>query len=213
MENWFRALFKSSTPKRDKYVARLLGLFSEDIVRIWCAAPQSPYRDLGRPRVIVPPNTKGHNLDFTLQSNKDGCTYVAEMKCWVETHDYQYLTLHNAEQLRSYKDEAFRAFLAVAREPARYKVLVGKKPQQVCGAILIWGDVAQSGIIEFQQKYHVITVLSLREIVEDLVTWKGEHYQAFLEERSRWCRELFGGLARPGNANAVSECIYPTNRP
>lgn len=33
MENWFRQLFKSPASDRDKFLARLFGLFSEEIVR------------------------------------------------------------------------------------------------------------------------------------------------------------------------------------
>ena len=197
MENWFRALFKSNppAPAQDNYLARLLGLFSEEIVRIWCAAPQSPYRDLGRPRVVVPPSTKGYTLDFTLQSTQHGHNYVAEMKCWPAYQNYRYLTLRDAEQLQACEDSPFDAFLAVAAAPSRCKVSVGGEPQPMSGAILIWSDVTESGRTAVRQAYHLTTVLSLREIIDDLVTWEDERYQVFLKERLGWCQRLFYGLA------------------
>ncbi len=198
MENWFRSFLKSDPPAaaRDKFLARLLGLFSEDIVRIWCKSQRSPYRDLGRPRIFLSPGARGHTLDFTLQSRHDGSTYVAEMKCWVEYQGYQYLTLCDADQLDALEGPAFDAFLAVAREPSRCQVTIDGEPQAVSGAILVWGDVADSGRAAVQRVHKLSAVLSLREIVDDLLSWKDEQYQVFLTQRREWCLELFERFAK-----------------
>jgi hypothetical protein len=47
----FPMLFRSSSSARDKFLSRLFGIFSEEIVRIWCRAPDAPYEDLGRPTI------------------------------------------------------------------------------------------------------------------------------------------------------------------
>lgn len=196
MGNWFRHLFKSPAADRDKFFARLLGLFSEDIVRIWCKAPWSPYTDLGRPRVIPPRGKKGYTLDFTLQSRQDGSIYVAEMKCWVEYQDYRYLTLRNADQLDGMEGPAFNAFLEVARNPTSCKVTINGSPHPVSGAILIWGDVADTGRIDVTSTYKITHVLSLKNIIDDLVSNEDREYKKFLEDRLGWCRNLFEGLTK-----------------
>jgi hypothetical protein len=198
MDDWFRRLFKVEppAPARDKFLARLFGLFSEDIVRIWCEAPWSPYRDLGRPRVFSSRSGKGHTLDFTLQSRKDGLTYVSEMKCWVEYQNYRYLTLRNADQLGAMEGPAFNAFLSVACSPSSCKVSVNGSPQQISGAILIWGDVDDSGRIDVKRSHKIADVLSLQDIIDELVSKEHQPYLNFLEERLRWCQHLFQGLAK-----------------
>jgi hypothetical protein len=119
------------------------------------------------------------------------------MKCWPEYKNYRHLTLRNAEQLQDCADDgrAFDAFLKVAKDPLRCKVSVGGEPLTVSGAILIWSTVAKSGLTAVRQAHHLTTVLSLRKIIDDLVTWEDERYQAFLEERLGWCQQLFYGLA------------------
>ncbi len=167
MENWFRQLFMSPMSDRDKFLARLFGIFSEDIVRIWCKATWSPYSNLGRPRVVPPSSGKGHTLDFTLQSKRDESIYVAEMKCWVEYQDYRFLTLCNVKQLEELESPAFNAFLEVAQSPSRCKVSVNGKSQAISGAILIWGDVADSGRNDVKSTYKIVDVLSLKDIIND----------------------------------------------
>jgi hypothetical protein len=117
------------------------------------------------------------------------------MKCWVEYQNYRYLTLYNAEQLDALEGPAFDAFLAVARRPSHCRISIRGEPHVVSGAILIWGDVAESGRTAVQRVYNLTAVLSLREIIDDLVIWDDKNFKAFLKERSGWCQELFHRLA------------------
>lgn len=43
------ALFRTQSRDRDKLLARLFGIISEDVVRIWTRCEAAPYADLGRP--------------------------------------------------------------------------------------------------------------------------------------------------------------------
>ena len=54
----FEALFRTSSSSRDKFLARLFGLFSEDLVRLWCRNPKAPYEDLGRPNIHLPDSNR-----------------------------------------------------------------------------------------------------------------------------------------------------------
>ena len=70
--------------KRSAYLARLLGIFSEDIVKHWCCLPDAKYENLGRPtlrRPSEPTNSRGTTLDFTLRRREDSVVFVAEQKC------------------------------------------------------------------------------------------------------------------------------------
>jgi hypothetical protein len=200
VDTWFRALFRSpvAMSKRAKFISRLLGLFSEEIVRVWCDSSRSPYEDLGRPRVMAPRSSKGHTLDFTLRSRTSGRCYVAEMKCWTEYQGYRYTTLTDADQLEGAEGPAFSAFLKTGREPSRCRILVEGEPRRVHGAILIWGDVTDAGRKAVKKAERLHDVLSLREFVEDLAKWKEPAYRAFINERQRWCKHLFAGLRRAG---------------
>ena len=42
-------------------------------------------------------------------------------------------------------------------------------------------------------------VLSLEEIISDLLEWNSKSYQSLIEERNRWCGYLFDSLT--GNNN------------
>jgi len=177
------------------FLARVFGIFNEKIVRIWCEAPWSRFSDLGRPRIIPPGGGKAYSLDFTLQS-QDKSTFVAEMKCWVGYQNYKLLTLQNAEQLDELEGPAFNAFKEVAINPSRCKVSVDGTEQPVDGAILIWGDVAEAGRIAAKHRYKIFEVLSLKDIIDELIARKHQPYFMFLDERRRWCEHLYRGLAK-----------------
>lgn len=61
----FKRVFRSNSAHRDNFLARLFGIFSEEVVRAWCACPQAPYSNLGRPTLREPGEARGHTLDFT----------------------------------------------------------------------------------------------------------------------------------------------------
>lgn len=61
----FERLFRSGNARADKFMSRLFGIFSEDIVRCWAKDPQCPYEDLGRPTLKRPDEKRGYTLDFT----------------------------------------------------------------------------------------------------------------------------------------------------
>ena len=71
MKSRFEGIFKTSNPACDKYLARLFGLFSEEVVLNWCAYPTSPYENLGRPTLWVS-GKRGSTLDFTLRRRATG---------------------------------------------------------------------------------------------------------------------------------------------
>jgi hypothetical protein len=109
----------------DKFMSRLFSLFSEEVVRAWCACPEAPYEDLGRPYLVARGERYGHTLDFTLRSRATGETYVAELKCELEYEGYRYLRLSDVEQLKHHGGAAFKKLPAVARDPGSLQMRVG----------------------------------------------------------------------------------------
>ena len=186
--------FKSYDPARDKFLSRLMGIFSEHIVRIWAKSPHATYENLGRPTITTPTAGEPYTLDFTFRSRHDHRIYVSEMKCELEYEDYKYLVLNSPDQLEHHQSDTFDAFLATTREPGKSRVTVEGDPIAVHGAILVWGHVTQSGRQAVAKHYGFADVLSVQDMANDLVRWGDASYQVFLHERARWCEELFMGL-------------------
>lgn len=190
----FERLFKSPNPTRDKFLSRLFGVFSEEIARIWCKCPQSPYEDLGRPTLKLPEENRGRTLDFTFRSRQDGRMYVGELKCELEFENYRYLTLTSPSQLNHHTGEAFQRFLATAKNPRQYTVTVSGNSVSVSGAVLVWGAVTPDDRRAVMEATGIADVLSLEQIITDLLTWDDQDYFRFMERRATWCQDLFSVL-------------------
>ena len=181
---------------RAKFLSRVFGIFSENIVRLWSASAGAPYEDLGRPTVRFDGEATRSTLDFTLRSKESNKIYVAEMKCEIEYKNFQYFVLTSNEQLDHHtKKPAFQSFLRAAREPSAARVTVDGRPVPVDGAILIWGAANPCGCADVREKYKLADVLTVETMVDDLTRSNDEHYVAMLEDRCKWLNEMFYGLA------------------
>lgn len=195
MTDVFERFFRSSEPARDKYLSRLFALFGEQVVRAWCACPEAPYEDLGRPTLCDPGQTRGHTVDFTLQHRDSGRTYVAEMKCELEYDGYRYLRLTSTNQLRHHSSTAFDKFLRAASDPTALDVRRKGKPVWVDGAILVWGAVAPEGREAVMSEYGFADVLSAEAMLADLATWAPTGWTDLINRHRSWTDELFDLLA------------------
>jgi len=197
----FEGIFKSDTPKRDKFLSRFFGIFSEEFVRCWCNDARSPYKDLGRPTLRKSSNERGHTLDFTFESRTDGNLYVVEMKCLLEFENYKFLRLDSPsllEHLQKNKDqEAFRVFLDIAKNTNRYQVKVGGKELSIQNAILVWGSCNEQGRSSVVTKYGLHDVISLEDSLRDLAKWNNREFLELLNQKELWCQELFNNLRNP----------------
>src|SRR6266851_3592402 len=167
----FERIFRSNSLPRDNFLARLFGIFSEELVRIWCSCEQAPYRDVGRPTLRKPGQNHGHTLDFTFQDRLTGQLFAAEMKCWITWQDFRYLRLTGPDQLDGITEPAFTSFLAFVRNPADYQVFVHGKLIEAAGAILVWGAATPEGRSGARVR-GIAAVLTAEDIIRDLHDWQ-----------------------------------------
>ena len=150
---------------------------------------------MGRPVLKKSPDERGRTLDYGLKSRKDGRIFVAEQKCELEFQNYQYLRLKSLHQLDHHTGEAFTRFQDFAKKPSRYIVTVAGKLISAAGAILVWGSVDEGFISALKKETGIQDILSLENIISDLVAWGDPEYQRLINEREKWCQELFCALA------------------
>jgi hypothetical protein len=180
---------------RGKYLARLFGIFSEEVVRIWAADDRCVFKGCGRPTLKLQGKNRGATLDFTLEHRHTGLRYVAELKCEIEFQNYRYFELSDVSQLDHHRKDAFRALLNAAKEPSTQEVCVGGKRVEIHGAILIWGAATSEGRRAVKDEKHFFDVLTVADMLRDLCVWENQAYKALLAERRQWTNELFDGLA------------------
>lgn len=190
----FDQIFHSEEPARDKFLSRLFGIFSEEVVRCWCSCLQAPYEDLERPTVYAFGEERGHTLDFTLCHRQTGKIFVAEMKCELEFQNYRYLRLTGAWQLEHHRNTAFLKFLHLAKHPGSYKIKVRGHEVGVEGAVLIWGAITPEGRQAVMEKYGVTDVLSVERIINDLCIWKPAGWTDMVSKLRQWSNQLFDSI-------------------
>ena len=194
------SIFRSDAPARDKFLSRLFGIFNEEIVRCWCNDTHSPYENLGRPTITNSNTGHFHTLDFTFRSRDSGQVYVGEMKCELEYENYRFLTFDSPSQLQHHMGDAFKLFLAAATSPGICRVNVQGKPRSIDGAILVWGRCTPQGQASVVKKYGLYTVLTVENIVRDLLQWQSEEFEELVATKERWCHNLFTSLRELNNS-------------
>jgi hypothetical protein len=199
----FIAAFRNATSPeaRGKFLSRVFGIFSEEIVRIWAADPRSPYEDLGRPTLRKEGEVSGSTLDFTFRSRQTGSIYPAELKCEIEYQDYKYFVLAETRQLDHHTKPAFAALLAAALKQPGLHAYVRRREVPIDGAILVWGAATDEGRAAVVRERGFFAVLTIGEIIADLQSWGSEPYRAFLAARRAWSNELYDALL-PNHADA-----------
>ena len=190
----FLQIFKTSNPQKDKFLARSFGIFSEEIVKIWCRDKRSPYEELGRP-TLKKGSGKQCTLDFTFKSRRTDRIYICEMKCWLEYQNYHCLILDSMKTLWEAWNFAFECFLDFSKRKNRYVVKINREPVRAAGSILIWATVSKQGRKAVMKETGLYDVLSLEDIVTDLISWQNEEYQNFLNQRLEWFKALTNDLS------------------
>lgn len=202
MSQNFRDIFLPQSPAdnaRAKFLSRVFGIFSEQIVSLWADNARSPYENLGRPTLKIDETDRGHTLDFTFRERASGRVYVSEMKCEIEYQNFKFFVLEHVSHLDHHKKPAFEAFLRAAHPTDSQTIYVGRRKMDSDGAILIWGAASpegRRGVIE-AKGFH--DVLSVEDICADLAAWECLRYAELIQQRREWCNRLFDGLLTAPN--------------
>lgn len=200
-QNFVSVFRQSEAPAaRGKYLSRVFGIFSEEIVRLWASDPRAHYEDLGRPTLRKVGEKAGSTLDFTLRSRVSGKIYVAELKCEIEYQDFRYMVLTESRQLDHHNKPAFSALLAAAAQPSGQQTFLKTKAIQIDGAILVWGAATPLGKTAVMMEKSFFDVLTIAEMISDLLSWKNEPFKNLMEQRRVWSSEMFDGLIRTPDA-------------
>ena len=199
MDAHFLSIFRQTDAPvaRGKYLSRVFGIFSEEIVRMWAGDHRCPYEDLGRPTLRKRGETSGSTLDFTLRHKATGKAYVAELKCEIEYQNYKYLVLSDIKQLAHHSKAAFFALLDAAARSPEQQAFVAGKALEVDGAILIWGAATLEGRRAVIDAYGFSQVITMAEIIDELRGWGYEPYRQLIEDRRSWANEMFDALLAP----------------
>ena len=196
----FQEIFASGDHKRDAFLSRLFGIFSEEIVRTWCACDKAPYEDIGRPALKAPEDKRPTVLDFTFRDRDSEELFIGELKCELENENYRHLRLSDASQLDHHTRRGFRRFLEMAKNPKTYTVTVRGEERKISGAILIWGTLDPSQKKKMMEATQLMNILSLEEMASDLLKWKFQDYLDLVNNRQTWSSELFSGLTDPSRS-------------
>lgn len=89
---------------------------------------------------------------------------------------------------------AFQRFLNVSKHPKSLKVKTKGMKVEADGGILIWGKVDKYKKQEICDLYGFFDILSLEDIISDLIRTKNKEYKEFLSTLHQWNVHLIRGL-------------------
>jgi len=146
-ETYFRKDPNDKNDTKNKFLSRIFGIFSEEIVNIWCSNDNAPYKNIGRPTIYTKEPKKGHyTLDFTFK-DKDNKKFIVEMKSEIQYENYKYMILQSdtaTNYLKHHqKKTAFQLFLNLKNN----RISVKKEEinnLKSDGSILVWGSLSNN---------------------------------------------------------------------
>jgi len=200
---YFEETLNKKSDERDKFISRIFGIFSEDIVRCWCKNDKAKYKNVGRLTIYtieeIQKKKRGKTLDFTFD-DKSGKFFVGELKCELEYQNYKFIELNDPEQLKHHDSEAFKRFLGIGENPGEYIVRFidenGNKKDitdEVKGSILVWGRINDK-TKQNMQSYKFADILSIEDMINNLLLWDDKEYLKLIETKNEWTVDLMSAL-------------------
>lgn len=216
-KDFFIKKANSCEDSRGRFLSRLFGIFSEEIVKIWCENNKSPYKNIGRPTLITSDGNY-YVLDFTFV-DKENNKFIVEMKSEIQYENYKYMVLDpdkNVDYLSHHlKKRAFKLFVNKSWVMLKIK---GKEvvDEEKFGTILIWGSLEERFSITssmpsseeqeflnnmnskwknmYKEFNNVDRILSVEHMINNLIEWKDENYLDFVKKYQDHSNELFNNL-------------------
>ncbi|MAS36770.1 MAG: hypothetical protein CL610_22385 [Anaerolineaceae bacterium] len=184
----FHDLFHPDHPERSRYLTGLFSLFARDIVRCWGEDKQAPYACLGKATLRQAKANRGSPMDFAFEDRKKQ-VFAVIMIC-DPLEDKPLVDAEQVEQFRTTR--TFAAFLESALNPAPYSLAVGSADYPVAGSILIWSSLqSRKTRAVLRKTFGFADVLSVENIIADLLLWQNRDFQMLLDRRAAWSHEMF----------------------
>lgn len=188
----FDGLFQLHDPERSRFLDGLFSLFAREVVHCWATDDHAAYADLGKPTLKQMGGARGSPLDFAFQEKRRKHTFGVVLYC-DPTGDG---ALKDANQITALgATRTFAAFLDAAAQPSAYSLTVGGADYPLVGSILIWSSLESKktrAVIRKTYAFH--DILSVEDMIRDLIEWKNRDYQMLLDRRAAWCYDFFRGL-------------------
>jgi hypothetical protein len=188
----FDDLFQPDDPERSRFLDGLFSLFAREVVHCWATDANAPYADMGKPILRQHNAARGSPLDFAFQERRRKHIYGVVLYCDPLGDG----PLKDANQITALSaTRTFAAFLHAAAQPSAYSLSVGGADYPLVGSILIWSSMESKktrAVIRKTYAFH--DILSVEDIIRDLIAWKNRDYQMLLDRRAAWCYDFFRGL-------------------
>ena len=175
-------------------MARVFGLFAEDIVRLWTRLPNSPcpYLDLGRPS-FYDEHGKYTNQTFDFAFVPKGQSepkrfWLGELKSWVDYESGRHAML-TQEMAQKHAEDIWAC---IEGKQAKVKKAAGTEgvPMRCEGVILVWPCSA-----EITLRDPLKGVVTLERVLRDLnAPGRPDDLKKMLHEFDHACGKLLSGL-------------------
>lgn len=185
----FDSLFRSPDPERNAFMVSVFNLFSSAIVQCWVQDARSPFDDLGKGSLRKSGASRGISLDVTV--GRRNRVYGGLLRCDLSVDP----PLTDAAQVVQ-DTKSFKLFLDAAANPSKYTVVIDGKKHDLAGLLLVWSCVDEKAVRAARREHGLADVLSLEQIIADLIGWGNRDFQLLLDRRVAWSHDLFKGLRK-----------------
>ena len=185
----FDSLFQSPNPERNHFTISVFNLFSQEIVECWVQDSHSPFTDRGKGSLRKSGASRGIGLDLAVEYRKQ--VYGMLLRCDLEADK----PLTNPAQIVQ-DTKSFKLLLDAAATPTKYTVLIDSKKHDLGGVILVWSSVDEKAVRAARRQYALADILSLEQIISDLIAWGNRDFQMLLDRRVAWSHDLFKALRK-----------------
>lgn len=197
-------LYSKENKLKVNFLSRIYGVFSEEIVKIWCDNENNKeFEYIGKPHINIG-NRKPLELDHLLKSKNT--YFIVEQKNF---HGYKNGKLASMEDTDSFfknfetwskeksknqKSKAWDIFINFREHPKEVKYNGESFPD--IKTLLIWSKGTPEGKRKFIENsgIGVSEVLFLLDIKNDLIQWDDQKYKELIKGKKEWIDELFNDL-------------------
>lgn len=188
--------------EKANFISRFFGIFAEEIVKIWAENCNSEYDNLGRPSRYDSENDycfkisgeSNSNCDAYIYSNitydflfkKNDEYFIVEQKNELSYQNFKNMILNNSNMIEDKKaKKSFEKFIEIPNETIKF--FYDNDTKYIKGKILIWGSLTEDcdELENIKNEYGIYEILSLEEIIENLIEWNDDAFEEFLNNKKQ----------------------------